>query len=792
MARKGHSRELFEGETPPTSGPVPLTGLLRLKTNRNKGNKAWRPLEASDFDDDKDGDEQSVSSRWDSVEPLAHETPMEKESMFGPERLQTDFSQATDDAHLSRAQDRGRSAEPLPTTKIFDNMQSTDTSPVSNRTGGLEDEIGRVFGRRLPDPIHLQQVTGHEDGEVIFIGHPNRDVSAHQWSAGSFQWINIGQFSYNRRKVEGQLASDRLRGQTVGMSMPQNNLTYFKAIADQRYTLAKESANTHTEQPVEGVGEPAPLRARGEARESLQYLRRLTTESDRFGSLSGASTPTPGGAPLPNTFTAARGVRIGQAQQPTSTMRTVISSLPEDDPFVSTPTIPQKTTKPISISPATPFSRAQARASGMDYNFEFPPKTAASREADSLGSVMDAGARRDYFKKQEQARILQMQDMWPNNQHPAPLREILVGEEAASSDYIHQRERLRMDLAKLGKQADLRNPTSDYPTTMAALSTLRLDSDTSRPRHDSHVPPVPPGFEKAFPTPPTRPAQQRTMSTLNANAPPYRTAYSSHLPQRTKNDSPSAPTVAPVANLRVSDPDNVQLPVPEIATSVTQKKPIKQEFSGPFFMDTMPTSHAPTTPLAPCLAEEEKLQAWWTDGQRPARQQEYYKTIMSTSTTIRARNATLAPGGPISRGGNHKIADRLLIPLIENLREYVDEMNNTQSGGRDYFTRAFVPPPPYAVDRSGSGKHTFFGEDCGATPLRIGRDPRYTGYGGARQIVGVGGSNVSMRGAGYESPMGFQRLGLGGFGRAGAGSFGARAFSGASEREFGGMERLWE
>ncbi|KAF2805328.1 uncharacterized protein BDZ99DRAFT_466959 [Mytilinidion resinicola] len=415
----------------------------------------------------------------------------------------------------------------------------------------------------------------------------------------------------------------------------------------------------------------------------------------------------------------------------------------------------------------------------MDYNFEFPPKTGASREADSLGSAIDSSARRDYFKKQEQARILQMQDMWwPNNQHPAPLREIQVGEEAASTDYIHQRERLKKGLMNLGKQAE-RNPTSDYASTMAGLNTLRLDIDTVRPRRDAHVPQVPPGFEKTFPTPPTRPAQQRAMSTLNANAPPYRTAYSSHVPPRAMNDSPSAPSVATAANLRVSDPDNVQLAVPEIATSVTQKKPIKQEFSGPFFMDTMPTSHAPTTPLAPCLAEEEKLQAWWTDGQRPARQQEYYKTIMSTSTTIRARNATLAPGGPVSRGGNHKVADRLLIPLIENLREYVDEMNNSQSGGRDYFTRSFVPPPQYAVDRSGSGSHTFFGEDCGATPLRIGRDPRYTGYSGARQAVGVGGS-VSMRGAGNEGSMAFQRLGIE-----------ERWERLKYERKFGRADRLW-
>jgi hypothetical protein len=805
MARKGHSRELLEGEIPRTSGPVPLAGLVRFKTNRNKGNKAWRPLAASDFDPEKDGEEETTASRDHSVEPVIREEQMKQPSVLGL----TAF-------HRPALPRQPSPAEPLPTTRIFNDTQNSDVSPVSTRTGGTDDEIAQVFGRRLPDPIHLQQVTGHEDGEVVFIGHPNRDVSAHQWSTTSFQWINIGQFSAGRRKVEGQLAADRLRGQTVGMSMAHNNLTYFKAIAEQRYTLAKEDAKARPDPLSEGFNDSVAPRAPGEVKTQPALSRRLTlAESDQFGSLSDASTPTPGdggGVSILNTFAATRGVRIGQAQPPASTMRTVTSNLPEDDPFISTPKTTQEwTIRSKAVSPITPLNRrpsGTARVPEMNYNFEFPPK---SEKADSPGMAMDGGARRDFFKKQEQARIVQLQDLWPSNEPPASLREISVGEEAASSLLgIHhtrdlqaaQRMQLRRELESIGNQH-----VSDLPIGLPGLSALRqfqmlteqnpVPKPTFDPlsqRRNSQAPPVPPGFENPLPPPPTRPSHPRTTSTLNANAPPYLTHYApSHVPPRATNLSPIAPSVAPIANLRVSDPDNVQAPQPEIATSGTLVDPIKQDFAGPFFTDTMPTPHAPTTPLAPHLSEEKKLDNWWVDGQRPARQKEYYTSIMSTSHAVRARNATLAPGGPVSKVKDGKTADRLLVPLIENFREYVDEMNNNRDGGRDYFTRAFTTPPQYAVDKSGSGNYTFFGEDCGAVPQRVGRDPRYAPPSDDRR----GRAMVRMPSAG-EGPSGargdltnelaFARFGLG-FGRLQTIAFRQRSIHPMNERDFmfGGM-----
>ncbi|KAF2007541.1 hypothetical protein P154DRAFT_413531, partial [Amniculicola lignicola CBS 123094] len=95
----------------------------------------------------------------------------------------------------------------------------------------------RLFGKTLPDPIRLHEEVGAFDGKVMYIGHPNRDISAHQWSDHSYQWVNIGLYSQNRHRIEGSLASDRIRG----IAPVPNTLEYFKAVAEAREMLVKEN-----------------------------------------------------------------------------------------------------------------------------------------------------------------------------------------------------------------------------------------------------------------------------------------------------------------------------------------------------------------------------------------------------------------------------------------------------------------------------------------------------------------------------------------------------------------------
>ncbi|KAF2625937.1 hypothetical protein BU25DRAFT_344775, partial [Macroventuria anomochaeta] len=105
--------------------------------------------------------------------------------------------------------------------------------------GSVDGARVHLFGS-LPDPIRLSEQMGKFDGQVVFIGHPNRDISAHQWSSSSFQWVNIGRYSHSRGKVEGSLASDRLRG----IDEPHDTLEYFKLAAENRQTLIIENGRS--------------------------------------------------------------------------------------------------------------------------------------------------------------------------------------------------------------------------------------------------------------------------------------------------------------------------------------------------------------------------------------------------------------------------------------------------------------------------------------------------------------------------------------------------------------------
>lgn len=109
-----------------------------------------------------------------------------------------------------------------------DAVNATVTAAINRR------ELTAVFGSNLPSPGVCQTHPGQANGQIQFCVHPNGDVSAHQWFSASYQWLNIGQFSNIRKRTEGQLASDRLRGETESQSLQQNTLAYFRAVAKQR------------------------------------------------------------------------------------------------------------------------------------------------------------------------------------------------------------------------------------------------------------------------------------------------------------------------------------------------------------------------------------------------------------------------------------------------------------------------------------------------------------------------------------------------------------------------------
>jgi hypothetical protein len=70
----------------------------------------------------------------------------------------------------------------------------------------------------------------------------------------------------------------------------------------------------------------------------------------------------------------------------------------------------------------------------------------------------------------------------------------------------------------------------------------------------------------------------------------------------------------------------------------------------------------------------------------------------------------------------------LFAPLFANLEEYLHPAHRQigQFG-------SWAPCPEWSVDSSSAGLRSFFGEDWGAPPPRVGRDPRYRNFDGGRR-----------------------------------------------------------
>ncbi|KAF1934322.1 uncharacterized protein M421DRAFT_50772 [Didymella exigua CBS 183.55] len=166
------------------------------------------------------------------------------------------------------------------TSKSWRSMQATDLGEACTTRG-------RIFSN-LPDPIRLSEQMGKFDGEVVFIGHPNRDISAHQWSSSSFQWVNIGRYSHSRGKVEGSLASDRLRG----IDEPHDTVEYFKLAAENRQALILESScpknQNATTEPTLHAGVDLVERPQVPKDPSIRTLRLIDQTQSEAGSTTHA------------------------------------------------------------------------------------------------------------------------------------------------------------------------------------------------------------------------------------------------------------------------------------------------------------------------------------------------------------------------------------------------------------------------------------------------------------------------------------------------------------------------
>ncbi|KAF2867137.1 hypothetical protein BDV95DRAFT_503123, partial [Massariosphaeria phaeospora] len=220
------------------------------------------------------------------------------------------------------------------------NQYEADTNYKGENSDDFDVNYTRVFGKRLPDLIILHEEIGEFDGQVVFIGHPNRDVTAHQWSSQAFQWVVIGKFSHAHSKIEGSIATDKLNGSDDS----DDTIEYFKLAAETREQLIKDHGRPEEDKsaPPSGAGRNSSRRGK------LADLERATSLSSSSVSVAGNKNGLSGGF---GTHGSLR--REPQAVTPAS--RNVTGDYLED-PFV-TPTKPRHATLPSNRRIATPLAR---------------------------------------------------------------------------------------------------------------------------------------------------------------------------------------------------------------------------------------------------------------------------------------------------------------------------------------------------------------------------------------------------------------------------------------------------
>jgi hypothetical protein len=614
-------------------GSLPLAGVVRLQPNRKGGNKPWQTEPASEPREGSD---------------LRYSQDSEASLIVECTDIMADCTNApTNSGTLAEA---CQESSPI------------DTHPAS------QDHYTELFGR-LPDPIRLHEQLGEFDGQVIFIAHPNRDVSAHQWSSTFFQWENIGRYTYSRGRVEGSLASDRLKADDTS----RNSLAYFKLAAEGREKLIMENVRSKNE---------------------LAEIDRATSTHGARGSLTQISStlaiPESTTSSLSKAIINSTDVVTPQSASLTSHVATGRGCL--DDPFI----VDARPVGTIVANSNPTEPRTVDLTGSLNLEYQFPLRL----------SLSSASVARQTLPHDQVRGYKQMSHL--------TLREVRFGEEASDGSAPEplqcglplQESHPKEDIPT---RQNIRSPSAEHtrfmnvpPQQRNALSTV------GKPLPSAHSLFPPPGLTVANP--------RRNVTALEHTAPNY---------AKVTRTAPSPETLAPdfiaannfkAAALQFSDPDGIrQAQEYEIANGLSQQAPTPQNFKGPFFTESKPTvridtrndcqtntniawqTHDPTVSLAVHIDEEEKLINWFRDGHRPLRQREYAQSLVfAAANGGKGRHAGAV--NDTLRTAHTGLYDNTapFVRLYEEIFGYIDECRNDSGGS--YFTRNWKVADPHLRD----------------------------------------------------------------------------------------------
>jgi hypothetical protein len=662
MARRFHPNDI-EGSTEHSpQGSMP--GIIKLQPRGKIGQNSWRPLQTSELGVACE----NASSSAENLERLLHV------NNFDPPSFPITSSQVLRYNHSSAP--HGASPEfeyPDLATGRAEILQRPGPSTSSGLTDeqrnaqlGVSDQYAELFGR-LPDQIWLQEQLGEFDGQVVFVGHPNRNISAHQWSTAAFQWESIGRYAHSRDKVEGSLASDRVKD----IDPSHNALLHFKCAAEEREKLITQTARLTETTELAQSGVTNSLRSGGTPRDPVLPNEDIHDKLQGMLMSSQSYTETPTPTPTPS--------------------YDVVKKEDLDDPFVA---------RRDSVQAKDP-ARAGLRnmlvdvKGSLDLRYEFPVKEATPSRVMNLVIVEDTVQKRDEPAASSHGSGLV----------PPSLREIGFGEEACNgfafsvrqSTFL-QREPTLSALETVGsQQKSIEHELLNVPLRNGA-PIPRFQG--SRPTARSLFPDM--GLTIANP--------YRVIPRTNVTAQPVPGASSKALDLGSTNVDRTITTA-----LQFSDPDVLrQAQEYEITNGLSQQAPTPQNFKGPFFTDSKPTANDPTASLSIHISEEEKLRNWFRDGHRPARQREYARTLVSAAAAGSKNRYLGAIGdaaGPIENSQTKNTTP--FVRLYEGLSEYIEEYRNGSGGS--YFTRSWKVAATQLRDLSLEGNNSFF-SGVGTTP----------------------------------------------------------------------------
>lgn len=133
---------------------------------------------------------------------------------------------------FSRSPERLASPDTL---ELFDESVKSSSIP--------QQQVGGVNKEKLPGPDFLQNKSGTKEGQVQMIREENGSVTAHQWSMGQQQWINVGTVvdsaGSSGRKVEyGGQSYDYVFDVAIEEGQPSLKLPY--NLSENPYTRAQK------------------------------------------------------------------------------------------------------------------------------------------------------------------------------------------------------------------------------------------------------------------------------------------------------------------------------------------------------------------------------------------------------------------------------------------------------------------------------------------------------------------------------------------------------------------------